>query len=246
MYGAHVSIFYARAETITTSLSPLTHHFLPYNATSLKLQPGGPGYELVYSTTAIPEYLKSLTPAATLEAGFAAIAEHEQTLIQPLLTYLKSKEARGVRIVGDEAAGPSRVPTISFVVVGPQRKDSRDIVKIFDQAGNVSFVFGILLCFLCLLSSIFCLLLLLLLSFSIFHGPDKRVPEHLGFAMHSIFRIHSESRIQVATSQPCASLCRVVRYAYSVAAHRSGSVTVIFTPGPSSTACNPRLILQMR
>ena len=59
-------------------------------------------------------------------------------------------------------------------------------------------------------------------SFSIFRGPEKRVPEHLGFALHSIFRIHSESRIQVATFQPCVLLCRVVRYAYSVAAPQVG------------------------
>lgn len=138
MYGAHLSVAYARVNSVKTSLSALTHHFLPYDATALKLQPGGPGYELVYSITAIPEYLRSLSPAGTLEAGYAAIAEYEQTLIHPLLTYLKNKESRGVRIVGDETADLSRVPTISFIVVGPQRKDSREIVKVFDEAGNVS------------------------------------------------------------------------------------------------------------
>ncbi|TCD66001.1 hypothetical protein EIP91_001948 [Steccherinum ochraceum] len=142
VYGAHISVLYTKLDSLKTSLSPLTHHFLPYDLTSLKLQPGGPGYELVYSTTAVPDYFQSLTPAGTIEAAFAAIAQHEQTLLQPLLTYLKSKEGRGVRIVGDENAGLSRVPTVSFVVVGPQRLDSRAIVKIFDQAGNIGIRYG--------------------------------------------------------------------------------------------------------
>jgi len=142
VYGAHVSILYTRSENVKASLSRLTHHFLPYDATSLKLMPGGPGYELVYSTTAVPEYLQSLTTAGTVEAGYDAIARYEQTLTQPLLAYLKSKESRGVRIVGDESAGISRVPTISFVVVGPHRVSSRDIVKIFDQAGDIGIRYG--------------------------------------------------------------------------------------------------------
>lgn len=58
-------------------------------------------------------------------------------IVTPLLAYLKGKEERGVRIVGDEAAGLGRVPTISFVVVGPKRVSSREIVRVFDEAGNV-------------------------------------------------------------------------------------------------------------
>ncbi|KAH8088987.1 PLP-dependent transferase [Cristinia sonorae] len=142
VYGAHLSVLYTRAECIKSSLSSLTHHFLSYDNSSLKLQPGGTGYELVYSTTAVPEYLKSLSSAGTLEAGFELIAQHEQTLIRPLLTYLKSKESRGVRIVGEESADPSRVPTVSFVVVGPQKKSSKEIVRTFDQAGNIGIRYG--------------------------------------------------------------------------------------------------------
>ncbi|KAL4246223.1 Pyridoxal phosphate-dependent transferase [Abortiporus biennis] len=78
------------------------------------------------------------------EESFKLIAAHEQELIKPLLEYLKSKELeeRGVRIVGDEDVGPSRVPTISFIVVGPNAKKSQDIVKVFDRKGNVGIRWG--------------------------------------------------------------------------------------------------------
>lgn len=103
-----------------------------------KLQPGGPGYELVYGCTAIPIYLRTLSPSQDLNEAWTLIAEHEQSLVKPLLTYLKSKYSRGVRIVGPEEANLSRVPTISFVVVGERAIASQDVVKVFDQKGNVS------------------------------------------------------------------------------------------------------------
>lgn len=106
--------------------------------TSYKLQPGGTGYELVYGITAIPEYLKSLAPEGTIAGGFARIAQHEQTLVTPLLEYLKGKADRGVRVVGDETPSLSRAPTISFVVVGQQPIKSREVVHAFDLKGNVS------------------------------------------------------------------------------------------------------------
>lgn len=137
VYGPHIATLYTRKQSVQNSLSALTHDFLPFDSTSLKLQPGGPGYELAYAVTAIPEYLRSLTPSGTLEDAFKSIADHEQSLVQPLLAYLKSQEARGVHIVGDENAGLSRVPTISFVVQGERPISSRDVVKVFDSKGNV-------------------------------------------------------------------------------------------------------------
>jgi len=142
IYGPHIAVLYARSSSLQKSLSALTHHFLKVDSISYKLQPGGPGYELVYGCTAIPPYIKSLSPAGTLEDGFKAIEEHEQVLIAPLLKYLKSKEGRGVRIVGEEFAGSSRVPTISFVVVGENPIRSPDVVKIFDSKGNIGIRYG--------------------------------------------------------------------------------------------------------
>lgn len=57
--------------------------------------------------------------------------------MQPLLDYLKSKEGRGVLIVGDERGGLGRVPTISFVVRGERPIRSKDVVEVFDKKGGV-------------------------------------------------------------------------------------------------------------
>ncbi|CAL1711922.1 unnamed protein product [Somion occarium] len=142
VYGPHISVLYARASSLKSSLTSLAHHFLKVDDKPYKLQPGGPGYELVYGCTAVPIYLRSLSPSQDLNEAFKLIAEHEQTLVKPLLSYLKSKASRGVRIVGEEETSLSRVPTISFVVVGERAIRSQDIVKVFDQRGNIGIRYG--------------------------------------------------------------------------------------------------------
>ena len=133
-----------RSTALQESVKPIIHHFLASNpqiaSTSYKLQPGGPGYELVYSVTGVTSYLNSLTFAGTLQASFDAIAHYEQKLIEPLLSYLTDpkQQERGVRVVGEEQAGLGRVPTISFVVVGQKPIKSKDIVEVFDKKGGVS------------------------------------------------------------------------------------------------------------
>lgn len=104
-----------------------------------KLQPGGPGYEIVYGTTGVNKYLLSLTPKNDLKATFEAIAAHEQTILEPLMSFLTAppQKARGVRIVGEETVNMERVPTVSFVVVGQHPLKSRDIVDVFDKKGGV-------------------------------------------------------------------------------------------------------------
>lgn len=144
VYGPHIAVLYARSASLQSSLSSLAHHFLNVSTKSYKLQPGGPGYELVYGCSAVPPYFKSLTATRLLEAAFDVIAEHEQALITPLLRYLGSEWSikRGVRIVGDPLPGPTRVPTISFVVIGERPIRSQDIVKAFDQKGNIGIRYG--------------------------------------------------------------------------------------------------------
>ncbi|KAI0326182.1 PLP-dependent transferase [Cubamyces sp. BRFM 1775] len=142
VYGPHASVLYARSTSLQHSLSSLAHHFLKVDAKPYKLQPGGPGYELVYGCTGVPPYLRSLTPEGTLKAAWTAIAQHEQSLLEPLLAYLRAKRERGVRIVGDEGAGLGRVPTVSFVVVGERAIRSPDVVKAFDAKGNVGIRYG--------------------------------------------------------------------------------------------------------
>ncbi len=137
VYGPHTSVLYARAAALENSLSSLGHHFLKIGTKPYKLQPGGPGYELTYACTGVPPYIRSLTPEGTLEAAWAAVAQHEQKLLVPLLNFLQSKASRGVRIVGQEDAGLARVPTVSFVVVGDRAIRSPDVVRPFDAKGNV-------------------------------------------------------------------------------------------------------------
>jgi selenocysteine lyase/cysteine desulfurase len=140
VYGPHVSALYVRRSALA-ALTSLAHHFLQVSDKAYKLEPGGPGYELVYGASAVLPYLLSITPARSLDATFAAIAAHEQTLLEPLLQWLGSKHERGVRIVG-QGGGADRVPTVSFVVVGPRAIRSRDVVKVFDQKGGIGIRWG--------------------------------------------------------------------------------------------------------
>lgn len=142
VYGPHIAALYARSASLESSITALTHHFLTVSSTSYKLQPGGPGYELVYGTSGVLAYLLSLTPSRTLTDTFEAIVAHEQTIVEPLLAFLRSQEERGVRIVGEENAGPTRVPTISFVVTGTRPIRSKDVVAAFDRKGGIGIRYG--------------------------------------------------------------------------------------------------------
>ncbi|KAG6890159.1 hypothetical protein C0992_002964 [Termitomyces sp. T32_za158] len=144
VYGPHISVLYVRSETLHASTKPLVHHFLNLDHTSYKLQPGGPGYESAYATTGAVDYLLSLTPYHNLKKTFDAIAIHEQRLVAPLLQFLTApaQRKRGVRVVGEEQIGLSRVPTISFVVVGQNPIKSKNIVKVFDEKGGIGIRYG--------------------------------------------------------------------------------------------------------
>ncbi|KAJ6626088.1 pyridoxal phosphate-dependent transferase [Mycena sp. CBHHK59/15] len=143
VYGPHISALYVRAPALAVSVSSIVHHFLRAEH-AYKLQPGGPGYEAVYGTTAVLPYLLSLTPAGDLDATFAAIAAHETTLVTKLLAYVTAPEqaARGLRVVGVEEPVADRVPTVSFVVVGDRPMRSKDVVKVFDQRGGIGIRYG--------------------------------------------------------------------------------------------------------
>ncbi|KAE9410402.1 PLP-dependent transferase [Gymnopus androsaceus JB14] len=144
LYGPHISGLFVRLSSLRESISPVVHHFLKVHDKSYKLQPGGPGYELVYGTIGVLQYLLSLTPENDLKASFDAITSHEQKLIEPLLSFLTAPEQneRGVRIIGEETLGLTRVPTICFVVVGEKPKKSSDIVEVFDKNGGIGIRFG--------------------------------------------------------------------------------------------------------
>ncbi|KAG2129556.1 pyridoxal phosphate-dependent transferase [Suillus bovinus] len=144
VYGAHNAAFYVRSVALKTSLKSIAHHFLEVDDKPYKLQPDGQGYELVYGATAVVPYLKSLTPEDDLAASFDAIANHEQTLLAPLLGFLTDARQfdRGVRIVGTSEIDLSRVTTVSFVVVGQNAIKSKDIVGAFDKKGEIGIRYG--------------------------------------------------------------------------------------------------------
>jgi hypothetical protein len=133
---------YVKDAALESSVTSIVHHFLDVDKVAYKLQPGGPGYELVYATTGVLQYLQSLAPDHSLASAYDAMAVHEQTLLQPLLSFLTDPAQwdRGVRIVGDDTVHLGRAPTVSFVVVGPRAMRSKDIVREFDRRGKVSFV----------------------------------------------------------------------------------------------------------
>ena len=131
--GPHISALYVRAASLRSSVAPITHHFLRVDTVGYKLQPGGPGYELVHGAAGVPIYLRSLTPEGTLKAAFIASAAQESALCDRLLGFLRTYSPR-VRIVGDAHNGNLRAPTISFVVQGIR---SPDIVRACDETGTV-------------------------------------------------------------------------------------------------------------
>jgi len=144
VYGAHNAAFYIRATALQSSLQSVVHHFLTANESTQKIQIGGPGYELVHGASGVVSYLLSLTPENDLDASFIAIAQHEQTLVRPLLSFLTDEQQydRGVRLVGTSTTDLTRVPTVCFVVTGRRAMKSKDIVTEFDKEGNIGIRYG--------------------------------------------------------------------------------------------------------
>src|SRR5271168_810901 len=95
VYGPHISALYVRSSVLQHSVTQIVHHFLKVKNVAYKLQPGGPGYEIVYGTTGVNAYLLSLTP----KKNNLRAAAHEQTILQPLMSFLTdpAQKARGVR-----------------------------------------------------------------------------------------------------------------------------------------------------
>ncbi|KAF2668420.1 selenocysteine lyase [Microthyrium microscopicum] len=150
VYGPHVGAMYVRHQQLTSSVSSIVHHFLSPEDDRIgyKLQPAGPGYESVWGTTAVVPYLEGLTEEGTLEAASEAMSAHDAELAGMLLEFLTEERQwkRGVRVVGEEKAGPDRMPTVSFVVGegedGEKAMKSRTVVKGFDKKGKIGIRYG--------------------------------------------------------------------------------------------------------
>ena len=139
MYGTHHAAFYIRTTASESSLESLAHRHVQVNESSQKIQVGSPAYEFVHAASGVVPYLLSLTPENNLEASFAAIAQYEQGLLQPLLSFLTDKQQydRGVRLFGTSTIDMSRVPTVSFVITGQRAIKSKDVVAEFDKERDV-------------------------------------------------------------------------------------------------------------
>ena len=126
VFGPHQGLLYGKRERLL-SLGSINHLTIPEDAIPYKLLPGSLNYELAHGLPAILAHLTELGGSAgegesaagrqALDAGFQAIARHEERLTRTLLSYLAGK--RGVRIVGvPEADRERRVATVSFAVDG--------------------------------------------------------------------------------------------------------------------------------
>lgn len=140
--GPHLGLLYGKREHLVASKGQ-NHFFIPEDDVPYKLQPGKVPHELAASLPAILDYLLALDArlhgaadgmpdSSRLDRVFAAIAEYEASLADPLLAFLRSR--RGVRLLGraDSAAG-GRVATVTFTVDGrdsgtiPPRLDAERI-----------------------------------------------------------------------------------------------------------------------
>lgn len=124
VFGPHAGALYVRRDLLE-SLANVNHAFIGRGEIPYKLQPGNANFELAASLPAIVEYLDEIGRRAGGEgegpalraAAFAAIAEHETSLAERLLAFLRDR--RDVRILGvPEGDAARRVATVSFAVAG--------------------------------------------------------------------------------------------------------------------------------
>jgi selenocysteine lyase/cysteine desulfurase len=133
VFGPHCAVLYGK-RALLAELDSINHFFVGRDDVPYKLQPGSFSYEAAYATTGITDYLADLAARAgadgapSADAAQAALAAHEETLAERLLTFLSQRP--GVRVIGSPTADRRvRVPTISFVVDGRQ---SAEIVTAVD------------------------------------------------------------------------------------------------------------------
>lgn len=138
VFGPHFAVLWGRRELLL-SLPSLNHYFVGAEVIPYKLQPGNVNYELSYGCMGINEYLIDVgtrlgntgSARQKMQAAFDAFEKHEDALAERLLAYMRGKKS--VRVIGlPGAAAGSRVPTISFMVVGQQ---SESVVRHVDQFG---------------------------------------------------------------------------------------------------------------
>ena len=138
-FGPHVGMMYVRR-----SLLPrLTHqgHYFNEPLLATRVTPAGPDHAVIGATSGIVDYYDLLhahhfpgttaDPVARIGAVSGLFAEHETSLMTPLLALLVARD--GVRVVGStEADTAVRAPTIAFA---SRRRPSAEIYRELIAAG---------------------------------------------------------------------------------------------------------------
>ncbi len=143
-FGPHYAMMYGKKEHLL-ALPGNNHYFIAQEETAYKFQPGNVNFELTWGATGLVEYFKGIrdyhygtrtntknrtdTLVGPYDGVFDLIADHEQSLSNELISFLKTKKS--VRIIGPETGDKLiRVPTISFVV---EDRDSESVVLDTDK-----------------------------------------------------------------------------------------------------------------
>ncbi|WP_152047399.1 cysteine desulfurase-like protein [Aureimonas psammosilenae] len=143
VFGPHHAVMYGRRDKLE-ALDNIYHYFFDKARVPHKLEPGNINYEAAWGSIGAVDYVEELGQRegaaegrAAVEAGFAAIAEHERTLSERLMDFLLSRNS--VRVIGrTSTAVEDRVSTLSFTV---GEESSKRIVEAVDAA-KVGIRFG--------------------------------------------------------------------------------------------------------
>lgn len=126
-FGPHYALMYGKKKHLL-ALPGNNHYFIGQEETAYKFQPGNVNYELTWGATGIVEYFQGIRDYHD-DSVFDLIADHEQSLSNELISFLKTKKS--VWIIGPETGDKLiRVPTISFVV---ENRDSESLVLDTDK-----------------------------------------------------------------------------------------------------------------
>lgn len=132
VYGPHLGAMFGRRD-LWLAGEPQCHFFIAPDALPGKHEPGNVNFELTASLVGIERYLCEVAEAhggrAMMGDAYGPIADHEETLVAPLIEFLDAHPA--VRIVGESTADRNRrVPTVSFTVDG---RSASEIPRWLDQ-----------------------------------------------------------------------------------------------------------------
>ena len=130
LYGKHAKLL---------ELENVNHYFVSADTVPGKLEPGNANYELSYGAAGIVDYIEALgrrnrADSSAEEAraqAFTDIANHEESIVAPLLQFLAARP--DIEIIGSlDASQGNRVPTVSFV---HHTKSAEAIVTAIDAYG---------------------------------------------------------------------------------------------------------------